>query len=661
MSGLESLNSLGNSEWAKKFPESRVITPFLSNLESVGFSGELPTDHISPTAWDFAFHLRNGMVYPLKLEVDPGRQPWELKVDLSPLELDLALMSAFIPTPWGIPQAPGTVRLEKATLSGPIGKWKDWQAKVQATAESPQVELSMINRTLTGVKLDLDFLATGSLWKGTSKIEVDRVATDVVKGGFQGFRSPQLDFTYSTVDGSAEFSGPWTAQDIYGSPYTGSFALSSKEGYRVDAETSNLNWSELPYQLDGNWKAKIRLEDKSFQGFDPDFEISLEGTEFQIGEMDLSSRPISLKFDGNVSREGTQITFDQVGIRWGESLELDLFQTEWDGNRLHAREASLSGDLKILSGLVPGFRIDPRIERFIHPQGWKIQGGILIQTDPFLLIEVQQGQIETGKGIKGPDWLQVFPRGSHLVFSGADPAARPDRTRKGSESSPSRDQRGDEAQARFSGRIPRSGETSQVWITRAVFDGTLLNCNGRFDRLRPDGKLDQHLFGWAGANGRISLDWNSASRRVESTLQMDDFIWYSRPGVTDRPFRQTLRSGGARLSVSAEQDGESRYEIKKLLMAWGKQNPVEMGISGSVMRSGGAWTPDLDLRIQGNRSPETAVFRGVILKGSGVFLGKIRGNARGNWVLDGKASLDDLSFEHIVAPVILSGARGTLK
>ncbi len=661
LDGLDNLQNLGNSEWAQKVPEVGPILPFLSSLASIDFSGNLPTDYISPTHWDLVFRFKTGMEYALRVEVDPGKTPWNLKLDFSPLDFDLSWLVPFIPDKLGISGLKGTSRIESATLSGPMGDWDKWEAKIRASAEVSNADMNLIDRTLTGVKMDLDLLGTKRVWKGTSSIEVATVNTDVVEGGLRGFRSQDLQFSYSPIESQGDLSGTWTAQDIFGSAYTGTVALSSREGYKVDAVTTNLNWAELPYELGGSWKAKIHIEDPSFEVFDPVFRVTLDGSEFQIGGMDLSSRPVSLSFDGRVIREGTHVTFDEVGIGWGDSLALELYQTEWDGRQLHAREASLTGDLLILSELIPGFRIDPRIEQFIHPKDWKIRGGIRIQTTPFLTIDIEEGRIDSGKGINGPigfsysqgerKWALQAPTLQLNLAELAREMNLPQIEIKGNMT----------VQADFAGSIPLSGETSQAWLSRAYFDGTVSNCNGRFNRLRPDGKLDQHLFGWVGAAGQVSLDWNSVTRAIQSTINMEDFVWYSKPGVTDRPFPQTLRSGGGRLNLNIDQKGENEYDVKKLVMAFGKQDPIELGVSGKVNQSGGSWTPNLSLRIQGNNSPETAVFRGVTLKGSGVFLGKIRGNSRGNWILDGKATLDDLSFEHIVAPVILANARGTFE
>ncbi|MCB9783845.1 MAG: hypothetical protein H6751_12850 [Candidatus Omnitrophica bacterium] len=661
LTGLENLDTLRGAELFKKVPESKFVFPFLAQLESLDFSGNLPTDYKSPTDWDLTFHLTSGIEYPLKIEVDPGKSPWLLSIDLSPMEFETGWLTALMPTPWGIPRTEGRIKLQEANLSGPMGVWSDWKAKIRADLNLPNVELPMIERTLSGVDLDLDFTASQDHLKGTSKVAIDKIATDVIEGGLRGFRSSKIDFDYSLKDGATEVSGPWSAADIWGSAYNGTLSLSSKTGYRVSAETEDLNWKQLPYTLQGRWKAKIQVEDNDFKGGAPQFEVSLDGVNFQMGELDFSSRPVTLRFTGQAFLENGGVRFEKAEMRWGDSLSLDLLGTEWNGSVFRANQGILQGDLTVLMGLIPNFHLDPRWERYFHPRNWRIEGGIEVQTEPTVTLEIQQGRLDTGKGIEGPIGFRYSQ--ADRTWSFQAPTLRLNLAQLAREFRlPMVEISGFmTVQADFSGRIPGTGERGSVWLDQAIFDGEVSECDGRFNRLRADGGLDQHLFGWIGAGGRLSVDWNSASKRLSANIGMEDFIWYSKPADTDHAYPQQLRSGGARLSLNLEQEGVNRYQVKKFLMAWGKDQPVELGASGTVEKKGEVWLPNLNLRIQGNRCPKTAVFRGVLLEGSGIFLGTIGGNDRGNWILNGKATLDDLTFEHIVAPVILSDARGTFE
>lgn len=605
--------------------------------------------------------LRNGDPHTIDFRVDPSKTPWDLTVQLSPIEIELAWLTPLFPPPWGIPRVDGKARIQKADFTGPLGDWKRWTAAVQAQIEAPKVDLNVIERTLHGVTSNLDFTVTGDRWIGTASLSVDEAATAAVEGGFRGLRSEKLAFEYSMVDGSAEVSGLWTASDIWGSAYRGNLLLSSGKGYRVEADTENLNWKQLPYSLDGNWRAKIVIEDESLGGSSPKFQATLQGNRFRLGAVDLSEHPVELVFGGKVTRLVGGTEFDRVGLTWGKALSLDMKGTVWDGSELSAQEAVLSGDLAALANLVPNVRISPWVDRYLNPKGWRIRGGVRVKTSPSLEVEIQQGRIDSGRGIEGPIGFRYSQ--SNRTWSLQAPTislnlAELVREMKiaGLEIQGSVAVRAD-----FSGQVPTGSRPGAAWIGRAFFDGEVRDCKGRVSRNHRDGRFDQYLFEWVGAGGRISLDWNSNAKILQSNLSLQNLIWYTRPAEVERMYPRSLEAGRTHLAIQVQESGPQQYEIRQGTLSLGPVDPIQISATGTIGRTGDRWTPNLRFRLQGNRSPTTPVFRGVTLAGSGIMQGTIRGNPQGNWIFNGKANLDGIDFVHVIAPVNLTGLRGTFE
>jgi hypothetical protein len=640
-----------------KISELALFIPFLEDLSRVGFAGTLPHDLAGETSWRFNMEDKSGGRHSFEIHVDPTAKPWNLSVSLDSLAVPLEDITAFLPETWEIPPATGTCQIHKLKASGPMGHWKDWSVEARLTLDFDDLEVSQYEAQVSGLKLELDTKGKWSDWTGTASVIAKEVDTAAFPEPLLGLSARDLDVSVSLAKQSFSLSGPWAVDQAFGSAWSGIFACDSGGAWRLEGKTKALNPAAFKMDLEGTWQAAFKSEGDLKMETRPTLDLSLSSKAFRWGRYDLSSRPVTVHLTGNLPT-GEKKEWDSAEISWGEGLHVGANHATWSGGRLDVRETTFTGDLVALSELFPQIKVNPRYGRWVNPRNWKIEGGISLTLAPSFAIRIEEGRIDSGKGIEGPIAFEYFGETGKWAFR--SPTLRFDIRDLLEEMGLSQfDMQGVmQAKADLAGRIPPKGTDVgwTGWIQSGAITGKVEDCSGKIWSFEGSRDGNPPWFGWRGLNGTFEVQWSAASTRVSTALFAKQWIFYTRTVPTAREYPQELATP-ARLNLLLSRIPGEPYELKDLAIYLGDVSPIELSASGTIDKRENGWFPDLVVRGKADHADPTPVFRGVKLGGTGGLLGEVHGNELGNWVFQGNLDCNHVLFEELTVPVVLKDVR----
>jgi hypothetical protein len=112
------------------------------------------------------------------------------------------------------------------------------------------------------------------------------------------------------------------------------------------------------------------------------------------------------------------------------------------------------------------------------------------------------------------------------------------------------------------------------------------------------------------------------------------------------------------LNLIAVRGAPGDYHLDEFVFRQGEESPVVLTMTGAIQKRGSLWSPDLKVRVSGDRAQVTPVFRGWQLGGTGTFLGTVKGDNQGKWVLNGEVDCRNAFFEFVVGPAQMEGITG---
>lgn len=648
------------SEVLKQVPETRLALPFILQTASIDFRGELPRDGQTITEWRFDIVSKDGVKYGADVKVDPAQTPWNIALTCSPFEIPVERLAVWSQSNWA-PDLPegGTCRLLKLNGYGRWGAWDSWNVETKIALQAPSLTIPEFGREFKGTDLILDAAGNLDNAKGTLSLTIEEIPYPPLTKPVQGFRARDLDFAYSLSRNEWKVSGPWSVQSAPGGAYAGTLSVSSAEGYRLRAENKDVEWTDWEVPLTGTWAGVVNLSGNPFSESPPSVEMDLTGSDVFLGGVDFSRRDVQVHLEGKANF-GAGPSFDLFTFAWGQAFQVTMRDFYWDSQRFKANLATLTGDLLVLSEFFPGVSVNPRVGKWINPKEWKVTGGFEVIHKPNLEIRTQEATLDTGRGQGGPfsfsysDSSKTWSFESPTLQMGLDDLVR-EMAIPGVQA-----QGAVQVSANLTGRIPSARLGQSGSLVTAMVRANLTDSIGLYSRPdRHSGQVEP-ILGWDGLQGSFEVDWSSASRRIQTRLSSRDLIWYTKsPATPAASYPQSLSTNGASLSLTAVRGAPGDYHVDEFIFRQGEDSPVVMTLTGPVQKRGSFWTPDFKVRIAGDRAQVTPVFRGWQLGGTGTFLGTVKGDNQGKWVLNGEVDCRNAFFEFVVGPAQMEGIEGT--
>ena len=652
---LKNLDSVMQVDALRKIPEVALALPFLSDLASIDFSGELPLSKGESAEWTFRCEDLDGKEYGVDVDVDSSEDPWNLNVSLSPIEIPLDQVLSYAPSEWLPIIEDGECNLLEFKASGSWGDWEDWQTAMKLSLGVGELRTASRGRLLRGGKLVLEGNGTWPDWKGNASLIADEVTVGGLSKPLSGIEATALTFSLSVEKKSLDVSGPWKIAEGPGGASSGALSFSTGKGYRVQGKSDDLDLASLGYALEGKWSGEFTVQgDSRFEMF-PSVTAGIECKSFRRGKFDFSARPVSIGLKGYPQSDGS-FSLEDLSVAWGEAFQLEMSDCQLGADRFRVGDAELTGDLQTLSELVAKDNRKAWWWKWIDPKGWKIKGGFNGRFAPTLSFETESARLDTGKGQGGSISFAYSGETSKWTFQ-SWPLDFDLRDLVSEFGIPRLQISGRTTiQAGLEGRVSGEDFLGGGWSAR--IQSKIRDSEGRVRGPGTAGSQGESLFGWKGLSGSIGIDWDTRTKKITTDLSCQDWVWFTKPPAIAKEYTQYLWTPGVRLKSLVTQESNNEYAIREFVFSQGEDAPINLSLSGSVKKQGSRWIPDLKVQMEGHRAKPTPVFRAVQLGGSGVFVGTVRGNARGNWVLDGDLACDGISFEFVVGPVILEDVRG---
>jgi hypothetical protein len=654
---VENLASLFQSGFLQDTPEAVLALPYLEQISAVGFSGVWPEKGSGKTKWRIDVEDYRGRKQGLDLEADLKKRPIDLSVSLSSFWVDLNQATGFLPESLHIPSTTGECHVLKLSGMGPLGKWEDWSLEGKALLELPQGEIPGVGCEFERLRLDLDAKGKAFAWQGSASVTAARLELEQFEEPILGLTARDLEFSANLETGSFQANGPWSVEKALGTAFSGKAHYQSQGPFQLHAETKSLDPQVFSLNVEGTWAAALDLEGNLAKEDPPHFEAAFTSKDFRYGRYDFSSRLVHLKLDGTFPASGPSI--QTADLKWGDALHAGMEQLAWNGSRLDIGKTTFTGDLVVLSEFLPSLEVNPRFGKWVHPRDWSISGGISLTFQPDISIRIPKGEIDSGRGIKGPVFFEYS--GADSSWSFRSPTLRFDIHELLQELDLSRyDIDGVFfASLDLHGKLPKPGAPKGIGITSGILNGEIKDSNGQGAGLL--GAIDKEppWFGWKDLNGDFQVTWGPDNSRIQSSLAAGQWFFFTRATALSSAQFPPALSAPARLNLLMVRKRKDPWDLQNFLLLLGESSPIEIKARGTLEEKNGAWVPDLRVQGEGNGSPMTPVFRGIRIGGTGVLTGKITGNEIGNWVFDGNLECSGVRFEQVTVPLVLENVRNT--
>lgn len=623
----------------------------VESLESADFAIERGLSKFSA---DLTLNTLDGATFQPKVTADLSKEPMVLSLELGSFLLPVADITSFLPPSIQIPDSIEEIDLTNVAASGPMGKWNDWRIEASTSFKLESLYLETSDVRLDGLDAVVKLVKQGATWEGSGRLDVREAYLPTLPVPARGLTAGQLTFSLG-ARGGLRASTDWTAQDILGSVFRGSFELGSGGSISLEARSAQFQPQKLGLALAGDWEvaAKLNRTSPTPGGFKLQLDASTQ--RFTLPGNSVPPAPLSARLVGEIAL-GESPRWSSAQLMWGKLARLEMTGINWSPPRFSAGRAVLSGDLTALTTLAPELGSNPLVGRWVDPRKWSIDGPVSLVVSPEISLRVDKAQLDSGRGLTGPitftysggdrTWTFVSPTIRLNLRSFIRDSGFGDYPIEGSLL----------AVADLRGVIPSPGDTNSKWLRTGVINGKIENSNG--DIGPPEGRSDPWM-GWRGLAGEFEGTWNAEASKLSLNLYARDWIFHTPAGMARRAEDRQLATP-ARLECLIVKETDLVYEVRYMRALLGENSPIQLDVKGTVTRGRSAWIPELKVRGQADRARPTPIFRGTRIGGSGSLLGEIQGTAAGSWDFNGNLVCDGLLFEKVTTPIILKDVRDTL-
>ncbi len=637
----------------ERFPDLALGVPLMTEIASLEVAGGLRTARKELSSWRLAVIDNYNERYTCELGINATQWPWSLTTSTGSFVVAYQDVVPLLAAK-ELPAASGEIDIQRLRGSGRIGDWKNWDIDLQAKSSFADISLPRTGHQFHGLTVEVETQGKSSDWKGKVSLVAQGVEFDPQMKPLKGLSLKGLEFSLSKA--GIDLKGPYAVEEVLGSPWSGRMSCSPMGDYLVSGATKKLSLTPFNPALSGVSEATFDLQGNLFDSTDPKLKLELTSHSLHWGKYDLSARPLTVQLTGEIAG-GRKPRWSSADIQWGKDLHVGMKDCRLEGDQLTIGGASLSGDLNAVQELIPGLTLSPSVLKWVNPKDWSLDGGIVVTLKPVFSLQIEEGEIDTGRGIKGPISFSYSGDTSQWTFR--SPTLHFDLAQLLDEYKIKPVQAAGTITLNLSlvGKIPTTGG-SPGWLQSGTVNGKLESSQGQIRSPLPQPSGQPTWFAWKDLSGPFEAQFNSTSRRLSGSLFTRQWSFYTIPSQNNKDYQKTLTTQAALNLIVTNTPGEP-YRIQELKVTLGDENPVRFYSQGSVTLTPAGWIPDLKLKGEVDSGGVTPVYRGVQIGGTGVFVGELKGNQRGNWVVEGDLECSGLRFEQVASPVILKNVRGT--
>jgi len=638
--------------WMDRFHDLALAVPLLTEVSAIEVAGGLRPTQKELSSWRLAITDAYGSRYNCDLAINSSHWPWSVTASVGSFVVAYEDLASLFEAR-GLPPARGDIDIRSIRGSGRPGDWSSWILDIDAKASLDGLTLPQTGHRLSGLQADLKTRGSGKNWTGKLSLTAQKVEGAPLKGSLTGLSLNGLDFAISA--NGIDLKGPYSVREILGGSWTGTVDYSNKGDYHLTGKSGQVNLSPFQSSLSGSCEAVFDLKGNLVDSSDPKLNLDLSSRNFRWDKYDLSARPLNVQLAGTIEG-GRRPRWSSSEVRWGTVLHLGMKNCVLNEDLLRIETASLSGDLGVLQELIPGIKISSSVQKWINPGNWTIDGGIVITLRPVFSLSIEKGTMDTGRGIKGP--IEFTYNADTSLWRFRSPTLYFDLAKLLQEYQVKPVQAEGTVTVNLSleGKIPARDQTGN-WLQSGTIQGKLESSTGRIRSPFLQPAAQTPWFSWKDLGGPFEVRISSTSRRLTGSLSARQWIFFTIPSQYNSNYQKTLETS-ATLSLTVTETPGEPYQLQELKISLGDSNPIRILAYGTITKNPVGWTPDLKVKGEADGAGVTPVFRGIQLGGTGVFIGGIKGNKSGNWILDGNLTCSGLRFEQVASPVILRSVRG---
>ncbi len=645
--------TLSHGPWIDRFPDLALAIPLMTEISAIEVAGGLRPSRKEASSWRLAVTDSYSERYTCDLGINTSHWPWSVTASLGPFVVAYQDIAPLFMAK-NLPPAIGEIDVQQLLGSGRLGDWKNWNLNLQAKASFESLTIPKTGHQFHGLTIEAGMEGKINNWTGKASLVSQRTEGAPLTQPLRGLSLQDMEFALS--EGGIEIKGPYAVEEVMGSAWSGNLAYTPKGDYRLDGTSKKLDLSPFNTNMTGVSEATFDLQGNIFDNSDPQLGLKLSSKSFRWGKYDFSARPLVVQLAGKIV-EGRNPRWSSADITWGTALQVGMRDCELKGDRLGIGGASLSGDMRALQELIPGLQISPSFQEWVNPKDWRLDGGIAVTLKPSFSLSIEEGIIDTGRGIKGP--IEFVYQADTSQWTFRSPTLHFDLAKL------LKEYKIDPVQAEGSvtlnlslvGRIPVGNNTTD-WIQSGTINGRLASPTGQIRNPFPQPAGQPAWFTWKDLSGPFEVQINSKSRRLTGSLSANKWVFITIPPSYKTNYQKTLETQ-AKIGLTISSMPGEAYRVQELNVVLGDSTPVRILSQGTITKTPEGWSPDLKVKGEVDGGGVTPVYRGVQIGGTGVFVGDIKGNKRGNWILDGDLECSGLRFEQVAIPVVLTNVRGT--